>query len=240
MDFSSWGPAEWSAVGTFLTVVVGGGIALAQLIHIREVEQQKSRPYVIVDFEFRGIAIYLTIRNIGATMARDVRIKFDHPLVSTFPNSAVGESRVFRDPIPMIAPGRTISFLFDSFPERYAKREEFPMEYTVTIEYEDAEGKPYTDPPYPLDLGTYDQSAVSSKGLPEIVREVEKIRKEMAKWTSGVRGILVHSVDHEQQTRRSHRPWVRRTAAQVRREQGLRAYARWQVDRQLRRYGWRR
>ncbi|MFF4894618.1 COG1361 family protein [Micromonospora chersina] len=240
MDVSTWGGSEWQAVASFIAVFVAGPIALWQVLEARRVRLEQSRPYVIVDFEFRGIAIYLTIRNIGMTMARDVRIKFDSPLVSTFANSAVGESRVFREPIPMVAPGRTISFLFDSFPDRYAKREEFPMEYAVTIEYEDAEGKPYTDPPYPLDLGTYDQSAVSPKGLPELVREVEKIRKEMAKWRVGTRGLLVHSVDHEKETRRSHRPAFRRTAAQIRKDKGFAAYARWQIDRQLRRYGWRR
>jgi hypothetical protein len=152
------------------------------------VEQQKSRPYVIVDFEFRDHAIYLKIQNIGATIARDVRIKFDQPLASTFANSAVSESRVFREPIPMIAPGRTISLLLDSFPDRYERRDEFPMEYAVTIEYEDIYGIPFTDPPYPLDLGTYDQTAVGPKGMPELVHEVQEIRKEMAKWTSASEG----------------------------------------------------
>jgi hypothetical protein len=240
VDVSTWGGSEWQAVAAFIAVFVGGPIALWQVLEARRVRLEQTRPYVIVDFEFRSILICLRIQNIGTTMARDVRIKFDQPLTSTFPNSSVGESRVFREPIPMLAPGRTISIPFDSFPARHERRDEFPMEYTVTIEYDDGAGHPYSDPPYPLDLGTYNEAAADPNGLPELVQEVEKIRKEMHRWTQGTQGLLVHGVDHERRTRRQHRPWLRQQAAQVRKEQGLAGYVRWQVDQQLRRYGWRR
>jgi hypothetical protein len=39
------------------------------------------------------------------------------------------------------------------------------------------------------------------KGLPELVDEVEKVRKELARWTEGTHGLQVHVVDRERARR---------------------------------------
>ncbi|MBM2621189.1 hypothetical protein JIG36_37375 [Actinoplanes sp. LDG1-06] len=239
MDISTWGGSEWQAVAAFVAVFVGGPIALMQANEARRLRLEQARPYVIVDFEFRSVVVYLKIHNIGKTMARDVRIKFDHPLTSTLSSVEALESRLLSEPIPMLAPGRSISLVFDSFPARYSRRDEFPMDYAVTVEYDDDLGKPYSDPPYPLDLRTYVGSAVDPKGLPELVDEVGKVRRELHKWTDGSRGLLVNAVDRDAKQKREIRPYRLQEYVTVFKEQGVRAVARHGANRTMKRLGWR-
>jgi hypothetical protein len=68
-----------------------------------------------------------------------------------------------------------------------------PLTYDVEVRYRGPTGnKPWKDT-YRLDLGMYLGSALPPKGIPELVTEVENIRKEMERWRgSGLRGLLVH------------------------------------------------
>ena len=55
---------------------------------------------MIVDFE-PGFLVYLTVENLGRTMARDVTIHFDKQLQTTLAGSSeLDESPLFRQPIP--------------------------------------------------------------------------------------------------------------------------------------------
>lgn len=183
MNPADWGPAEWAAFAAVAGLVVAMSVGLWQVLESRDLRKEQSRPFVIVDFEFRNILVYLQISNIGTTIARDVEIKFDKPLTTTLGRPAeVDESPLFERPIPMMAPGRRISILFDSFIGR-AGRDDMPMVYQVSLTYRDAHGRTFEDPPYPLDLGIYTASAIERKGLPELVDEVGKVGKELAKWT---------------------------------------------------------
>ncbi|WP_328651316.1 hypothetical protein OG598_24950 [Micromonospora sp. NBC_00330] len=231
---------DYAAIGSYLAILVGGFLAWRQLRHAQRVHREQTRPYVIVDFEFQNIYVYLSIQNIGSTIARDVRITFDKELESsTGRGSAINDSPVFRDEIPMIAPGRKISVMFDNY-NRRAESKELPMQYTVNLTYRDTDGKRYKDPPYPLDLAMYEGSSIAPKGLVELVKAVEGVRDTMNKWTNHTSGLLVHGIDHDLHTRRDLRPLIREQGARVRKNEGIRAYGRWLVDRQLRRYGWKR
>ncbi|WP_229076071.1 hypothetical protein [Actinoplanes sp. DH11] len=238
MHPETWGGSEWQAVAAFIAIFVAGPIAFWQAHEARKVRLDQSRPYVIVDFEFRDFLVYLKIQNIGKTMARDVRIKFDQPLTSTLANPGFTKSRLLREPIPMLAPGRSVSLLFDSFPDRYERRKKFPMDHTVTIEYDDDRGTPYTDPPYPLDLDAYVGASSDPKGLAELVREVEKIRHEMKSWTDEGRGLLVKGVDRKAAREAEARSYWRAEDRETLREQGLSAMLRGRARRYARRRGW--
>jgi hypothetical protein len=72
------------------------------------------------------------------------------------------------------------------------------------------------------------------KGIPELVTEVENIRKEINKWTAGDdHGLLVHTLDE----RRKERLSMRRINVRILRQQGLKGLARWLWGRALSRYG---
>lgn len=90
--------------------------------------------------------------------------------------------------------------------------------------------------PYRLDLAMYVGAALPPKGIPELVTEVENIRKEMERWKGDdIRGLLVHTIDK----RRQDRIAMRRMNVRMLRQQGPKALARWLWDRALRRFGLR-
>lgn len=244
MEPTLWGldAAAWQAAAAWVAIIVAvfvaGPIALTQALEARRLRKEQSRPYVIVDFEFRGFLIYIAIRNIGTTIARDVVIKFDQPLSSSTDTVKIAKSPLFTKPIPMIAPNRKIAILLDSFPAR-AKHGGHPMQYSVESRYHDTIGESYEDPPYPLDLPIYADTSIEPKGLPDLVKEVKIMRREFAKWTDGLRGLRVFTEDRRSYMARQDRSHFGSLAAQVRNEQGSIAYIKWLVNHFLSRYGWK-
>jgi hypothetical protein len=82
MTLASWGPNEWTALGTVVTGVVAVAAALVALFHLREVKEtrrEQTQPYVVVDFVPSRVGhnvLNIAVVNIGSTPARDVRITF--------------------------------------------------------------------------------------------------------------------------------------------------------------------
>ncbi len=77
--------SEWEAVGVWVTGGITIGLlwlAWRQLVHAREARADQTRPFVLVDVDFRNILIILTVKNIGLTAARAVHVSFDQPLTS--------------------------------------------------------------------------------------------------------------------------------------------------------------
>lgn len=223
----------WAAWATVAVYVVLGIFALVQVLQARRLREEQARPFVIVDFE-PGFLVYLTVENIGRTMARDVSIRFDKPLQSTLSGPReIDESPLLRKPIPTLPPGRKIRVLFDQYAARLEAK--LPLTYDVTLRYKGPFGKREWEHPYRLDLGIYLGSQEPPKGLPELVTEVENIRKELQKWRDGTRGLLVQAIDRRRQQRRE---W-RRHHLRILRRQGPRALARSLWDRALWRLGFR-
>jgi hypothetical protein len=223
----------WAAWATVAVYVVLGVYAWIQVLQARRLREEQARPFVIVDFE-PGFLVYLMVENIGRTTARDVSIRFDKPLQSTLSGPReIDESPLLRKPIPTLPPGRKIRVLFD----QYAARLEagLPLTYDVTLRYKGPFGKKEWEHPYRLDLGIYLGSQEPPKGLPELVTEVENIRKELQKWRDGTRGLLVQAIDRRRQQRRE---W-RHHRLRILRRQGPRALARSLWDRALWRLGFR-
>jgi hypothetical protein len=223
----------WAAWATVAVYVVLGIFAWIQVLQARRLREEQARPFVIVDFE-PGFLVYLTVENIGRTMARDVSIRFDKPLQSTLSGPReIDESPLLRKPIPTLPPGRKIRVLFDQYAARLEAT--LPLTYDVTLHYKGPFGKKAWEHPYRLDLGIYLGSQEPPKGLPELVTEVENIRKELQKWRGGTRGLLVQAIDRRRQQRRE---W-RHHHLRILRRQGPRALARSLWDRALWRLGFR-
>lgn len=235
-----WHAAQWAALGAWATVavyVVLGVFAYIQIVQAKKLREQQSRPYVIVDFAFRGHLLYLVVKNIGSTPARKVQASFDPPLRTTRPRD-LNKASFLASPIPMMAPGREISAFFDTGPQVIGNAK-VPQSYVVTLAYEDVRGKRYRDPPSPLDLSHLANASLEPAGLPELVREVETLRREITKWTDGSNGILAYTVDRNSFHRWRDRPWLHEQGQGVRKEKGNIAYVRWLVGRLLGRFGWR-
>jgi hypothetical protein len=226
--------SAWAACATVSIYVVLGLFAWRQVHEARKLREEQARPFVIVDFE-PGFLVYLTVENLGRTMARDVTIDFDKPLTTTLERPhELDETPLFREPIPALPPGKKIRVLFDQFNDRVDKG--LPLTYDVKLRYRGPEGRKRWEHPYRLDLGMYLGSALPAKGIPEIAAELETIRKEIKKWTgSSSRGLLVHTLDQ----RRKDRIAERRMKMRILRQSGAKAFARWLWDRALTRFGLR-
>jgi hypothetical protein len=169
-----------------------------------------------VDFD-AGFLVYLTVENIGQTMAREVTIRFDKPLESTLAGPReIDESPLFHEPIPTLPPGKKIRVLFDAYGARVEAK--LPLTYDVMLRYKGPTGKKEWKHPYRLDLSMYLGSAEPLKGLPELVAEVEKIRKELEKWRWGAGGVLVQTINRHREQRIARR----RQNVRILRRQGLR------------------
>ena len=205
--------AAWAAVAAALIYVVLGIFAAVQVLQARATRELTYRPYVVVDFEFQRFLVYISIRNVGQTPATDVSITFDQPLKAAGSTKDPNQAAVFTGPIPMIAPRRNIRVTF-GVSHMLLSQPGIPQRYTATIKYRTIGGKSreYTDT-YVLDLTQYADAAVDPKGLPELVAELESVRRELQKWTDGTRGLLAHAVNRKKDARRlDGRYWLEEAA----------------------------
>ncbi|SRR6266536_1286654 len=220
--------AAWAAWATVGIYVVLGLFAWRQVHEARKLREEQARPFVIVDFE-PDFLVYLTVENLGRTMARDVSIQFGKPLETTL---ELDETPLFREPIPTLPPGKKIRVLFDQFPARLEAG--LPLTYDVDVSYKGPTGKKPWKDTYRLDLGMYVGSALPPKGIPELVTEVENIRKEIKKWQgSNLHGLLVRNIDQRQLDKIDRR----RMHVRVLRQQGPKVLAQRLLAQALRRFG---
>jgi hypothetical protein len=226
--------AAWAAWAMVLIYLVIGLFAWRQVREARTLREEQARPFVIVDFE-PGFLVYLTVKNLGRTMARDVRINFDKKLTSSLDRPReLDETPLFRESIPALPPGKKIRVLFDQFNARTEAK--LPLTYDVDVRYRGPTGSKHWKDTYRLDLGMYLGSALPPKGMPELVAEAEAIRKEIKKWQgTGARGLLVHTIDQRWQDLTARR----RMNAHILSQQGRKAVARSLWDRTLSRFGLR-
>lgn len=108
-SFLWWRTAEWEAVGVWLTGIVTIGLliyAVMQLHEARGVRDDQTRPYIVVDFHFKSVMVALSVKNIGQTPAKNVRVRLDKPVTSAvMPSVEWQESGLFKDGVSMFAPG---------------------------------------------------------------------------------------------------------------------------------------
>lgn len=225
-----WRTSEWEAVGVWATAfltVFAVLFAVVQLRHAAKDPRETTRPFVQVDIEPRRFLNYLSIKNTGQTAASDVKIRF-----SVAPEQAHKsglswlEAPALRDGIPLLAPGREIRFFFDSFIER--KESTLPARYDGTVTYGTHGRDERYEERFVLDLGMYMESVFGDRTLDDLVGEIEKLSKEIAKWTeSGHVKVLV-----QDRHRRSKREWLvvrRRKMQDLRSTQGRMAVAKYFV-----------
>lgn len=204
MDPTKWQAAEWGAfgqVGALVVAAVAGLLVWLQVRHGRQVREDQTRPYVIVDFEFRGMLVLISVKNIGTTPAANVHIRFDKPLQSPTKSLKPERFAVFSEPIAMMAPGRAIRVYFGIGPDFFpSDGEGVPLRYEVEVRYSDLGGKRnYADPPSILDLAPFKHTSVDRDDLHEIAQRVKGIEQAMKQWTQrgrlGINSITQAEID---------------------------------------------
>ena len=182
-----WRTSEWEAVGVWVTGLLTVGLlvyAARQLHESRELRDEQSRPYVIVDFHFKSIMISLSVKNIGQTPAKDLRVHLDDRLTSAvMPSVEWQDSGLFADGVSTFAPGREMRFALDTFPSRVEAR--LPMSLSGRLEYrrfdDDAQANPIVEW-FRIDMSAYSEALLPPKTIAEVGDELETIRKILAKW----------------------------------------------------------
>jgi hypothetical protein len=147
----------------------------------------------VIDFEVEKVFLFLTVTNIGTTLARDVRFEIEPPLQSPI-DVPLDELKMLREGISTLAPRKTIRTLFDSAIQR--KPQELLDVYAVTARYSDETGRRRFEEKLDLDLGIYwNLTRLERRGQRDIHDRLKDMLAEMKKWTAGTRGLLRLSPD---------------------------------------------
>ena len=193
-DPSSWlwlNPEQVVATTSVLTAVIvgiGGLLAWIQLQHAREERAEQRRPFVVVDaFASKGNTFRIEIKNLGRTVARDVKIEFEPPLASSYdkPQQRIRDIPILKDGLPSLVPGKSHTFLLDSAKGR--KRDSLPDSYHATVTYVGYDGTSYAEDQV-VDLSSYWNTPDLaerdihdlSKSLDEVVDRLEGIHGSLA------------------------------------------------------------
>lgn len=203
VSISTWGPAEWAAlgqVGALIVAIVAGLLVYRQVKDGQQIREDQTRPYVIVDLDFRGFQVALVVKNVGASPARDVKVTFDQPLRRPYPDDdPTEEFAVFSRGIPMLAPGRSIRIDFGTGPSFFpTEGGGVPLRYEATVRYTSLDGKKaYDDPPLVLDLLPFKHTLMEREDLHDIAMALKDMRSQMKTWTSGQRLRVNVRTQHE-------------------------------------------
>ncbi len=102
---------------------------------MREARDQESAPYVVVYFDIPvgSHMIYLVIKNIGKSVATNIRFTITPPLQTTI-DWPIHDLAIFRDGIASMPPGYEIRTIVDGS-VAYFGRDDFPLKYEATANY---------------------------------------------------------------------------------------------------------
>lgn len=152
--------------------------------------EKESEPYVIVYFDIpvgKNI-IYLVVKNIGKTIATNVKISFEPGLIG----GRLSEycCTYFRDNIiPSLPPNFEIRPVFDNFLEYLSS--DHPMRYKVNIEYQYPDVGIQKRDEYILDLNLYrSMPFTEEKDMNNLYSKLEDVRKTIASLSQHLENIV--------------------------------------------------
>lgn len=170
-------------------LTAAAGYALVQAREARRLREQQFRPFVVVDVEVDNNRILeIVVRNVGLTMARDVRFEIDPAFVTSMDDYDLNSMKLFSAGIATLPPGKEYRTLFDLPVQRSQKKLE--REYTVTVTYSDPTGtRPFSEPSIRY-LGIYhDFLHRNNADLGDLVKVLQKIGKTLDRWTFSLGGL---------------------------------------------------
>jgi hypothetical protein len=148
-----------------------------------------------VDFEVEQStqAIYIVISNIGATMARDVRLEFEPGLSSSLDSrgdiTSPSDLKPLRDGIPSLPPGKRLPVMFDMFTQRAEAI--YPDVYRVTITFYAPALKHELRDESVLDLGMYRNVLhANRRDVHDVHERLKELVTEARKWSASGGGLL--------------------------------------------------
>ena len=169
------------------------------LREMRATRFQEIAPYVIVYLDMpysNDWVMYLVVKNTGKTVAKNVRFKFDPPLVTSFTSSGEGSKPfdiyLLREGISLLAPGQEIRTPFDAHLSH--SEEKLPTLYRVEVSFADGFQPDRTSYEQILDLSIFDDlSVLQKKGEEDLIKAVEEIArsdKDLQRYTQKIANSL--------------------------------------------------
>lgn len=230
--------AALASAATFVVLLVTAIYAARQFKETKELRRAQTRPYVVPSIDVEQQTLFMfRVENLGTTPAYNVRIEFDDAPRSEMRD--LEDLRLLKEPIPTMPPGQVFRAYWESSLTVFSDEKPYPhpLSYRVRVAYEDLRGHHYGPEEYVLDFRVFHGQATGPKGMRELIGEVEKLVKEHKKWTDGVRGIRVNSMDAVQKERREHRPLHFRGMKDARAKHGLKGAVQYWTDVWRRRHG---
>lgn len=131
-----WASNNWIGVAGLATTITAL-VAIVTLIRAGRDSRDRTRPVVIAEYrrpEFGFNTLLLTVKNVGMSLARNVRVTFEPPLQADGNGLSVASmvKDRYSDPIPVMGQGQE---LINAVHFGAADRD-LPQDLTVTIEYD--------------------------------------------------------------------------------------------------------
>jgi hypothetical protein len=162
------------------------------LRRVRDDSRERSRPFVVAklrDVPYADATQSLVVQNVGASVARDLRVTFEPPIADPAGSDGNAELaryllRRYERPISVLAPGDELDNLYYSGEPGHPGYENdlgFPETVTVRVAYEGPDKHRYEDR-FPLDVGLIrHRTYTASPGSPdEVAKRTAKAVESIA------------------------------------------------------------
>ncbi len=156
---------------------------------MKEAREQENAPYVVVYFDIpqNKHIINLVIKNVGKSIATDVKLRFTPVLTSTI--YEIEDTSLIKNGIRSLPPNYELRTLFDATVNRFGNAA-LPMTYTVEVSYTGGLVKDRIMSIQTLDLSMFfGLMKMNEKGQDELVKAVEDIAKHTREINNNLKGF---------------------------------------------------
>jgi hypothetical protein len=108
----------------------------------KEPEAGEGAPNVILDFEYAGGLLYVSVENIGTMPAYKISVEFDKKMIGIDGEKEISALNMFRD-MAFLPPQKKIRAFVDTFPSYVARKQ--PMTVQVTITFHGRDGRKFAN-----------------------------------------------------------------------------------------------
>lgn len=201
-------------------------LSQAVLEEMKAARLQESAPYVVVYFDMpygNDWVMYFVVKNTGRTVAKDVKLTFDPPLMTGFgDNPHAFDIYAIKEGIRLLAPGQEIRTPFDSHPN-YVK-DKLPTIYQVAVSYSDGIRPDRIVHHDTIDLSIFDDlSVLQKKEEEDLIKAVETLARSSERTQGYLRhiaktliaGVWLKNPELALDLRREPQAWRRSALAKV-------------------------
>jgi hypothetical protein len=177
-----------------IVLVAAAGVAWYQAREARRLRLEQHRPFVVIDVDFVGTAeLFLSVKNLGTSLARSVKFEIDPPLSSAV-DIPVDKFKMLTDGISTLAPGKELRTFLDIGFQR--NESDLPLVYSAGVTYTDETGRRSFDESMDLDIGQYMHLHFADRqDIHDVHERLKEIRDIFRKWSwsGGGSGLLTIS-----------------------------------------------